>query len=272
LKLDKMLVRYTATNECRITSVPTDVSPRKFQQSWSRTVLSAEGTPTLIQSGPGTPSWVPRDAISRHMETAVLICEDGAFFRHRGFDDEAIQNSLRENIKAGHFVRGASTISMQLAKNLYLPREKTVSRKLQEAVLTMLLEQELTKDQIMELYLNVIEFGPGIYGIGPAANYYFNTSAGRLSLGQSLYLASILPSPKRQYFGADGAVTPGWTSYLRKLMRIAAKIRRVSESELEEGLMEQVKFKVPYAREVEDDVPVAEDTAVMPGAPPPPPM
>ncbi|MEO8036938.1 MAG: biosynthetic peptidoglycan transglycosylase, partial [Acidobacteriota bacterium] len=272
LKLDKMVARYTATNECRISSVPADVSPRKFQQSWSRTVLSAEGKPALIQSGPGTASWVPRDAISRHMETAVLICEDGAFFRHKGFDDEAIQNSLRENIKQGHFVRGASTISMQLSKNLYLPREKTVSRKLQEAVLTMLLEQELTKDQIMELYLNVIEFGPGIYGIGPAANYYFNTSAGRLSLGQSLYLGSILPNPKRQYFGADGAVTPGWTSYLRKLMRIAVKIRRVSEPELEEALVEQVKFKVPYAREVEDDTTEAEDTAAVPGAPPPPPM
>jgi hypothetical protein len=271
-KLDKMTARYSATNECRITRVPADVSPRKFQQSWARQVLSADGKPTVIQSGPGTPGWVPRDAISRHMETAVLIQEDGAFFRHKGFDDEAIQNSLRENIKAGHFVRGASTISMQLAKNLYLPREKTLSRKLQEAVLTMLLEQELTKDQIMELYLNVIEYGPGLYGVGPAANHYFNTGASRLSLGQAMYLGSILPNPKRQYFGADGAVTPGWTSYLRKLMRIAVKIRRVSESELEEGLVEQVKFKVPYAREVADDEPGVEDEANLPGVPPPPPM
>ncbi len=270
--LDKMVARWNATNECRVTSVPADVSPRKFQQSWARQVLGVDGRPTTIQSGPGTLGWVPRDAISRHMETAVLICEDGAFFRHHGFDDEAIQNSLRENIKAGHFVRGASTISMQLAKNLYLPREKTVSRKLQEAVLTMLLEQELTKDQIMELYLNVIEFGPGLYGVGPAANYYFNTSASHLSLGQSLYLASILPNPKRQYFGADGAVTPGWTAYLRKLMRIAVKIRRADARDLEEGLAEQVKFKVPYAREIEDDEPEPADEASLPGAPPPPPM
>jgi membrane peptidoglycan carboxypeptidase len=186
------------------------------------------------------------------METAVLICEDGAFLRHRGFDEEAIRNSIRENFKAGRFVRGASTISMQLAKNLYLSREKTLSRKLQEAVLTELLEQELTKDQIMELYLNVIEFGPGIYGIGPAANYYFNSSPGRLSLGQSLYLASILSNPKHQYFGADGAVTPGWMGYLRKLMQIAVKIHRITDDELKDALTEQVTFKTPYSPRVGD--------------------
>ena len=82
----------------------------------------------------------------------------------------------------------------------------------------------------------MIEFGPGLYGIGPAAAHYFNTTAGQLSLGQALYLASILPNPKRQYFGADGAVTPGWSAYLRKLMRIAFRIRRVAETELEDAL------------------------------------
>jgi membrane peptidoglycan carboxypeptidase len=150
-------------------------------------------------------------------------------------------------VKAGKFVRGASTISMQLAKNLYLSRDKTLSRKLQEAVLTMLLEQELGKDQILELYLNVIEFGPGIYGIGAAAQHYFNASPSQLSLGQSLYLASILPSPTRQYFGAEGQVTPGWMGYLRKLMRIAVKIHRITDEELEDALREQVTFKVPYS-------------------------
>ena len=173
--LENMLATWSLVNECRITETLADVSPRKFARTWTREVLDLNGQPTQIQSGPGTPGWVSRDAISKHMETAVLICEDGAFLRHHGFDEEAIRNSIRENVKAGHFVRGASTISMQLAKNLYLSQDKTLSRKLQEAVLTMLLEQELTKDQIMELYLNVIEFGPGIYGIGPAAAYYFNT-------------------------------------------------------------------------------------------------
>lgn len=249
--LDKMVTRWSSVNECRITATPPEIRPSRFFQSWTREVLDASGRPVQAQSGPGTLGWVPKGSISKHMDTAVLICEDGAFFRHRGFDEEAIRNSIRENVKAGRFVRGASTISMQLAKNLYLSREKTLARKLQEAVLTHLLEQELTKDQILELYFNVIEYGPGIYGIGPAAAYYFNSTASQLSLGQSLYLASILPNPKRQYFGADGAVTPGWSDYLRKLMRIASKIHRVSESELEEALGEQVTFKKPTSPRVD---------------------
>ncbi len=242
-----LLVDWTVANECKITGTPADIAPRKFSQTWSRQVVGANGEMVSIFSGPGAPGWVPRTAISRHMETAVLICEDGAFFRHNGFDNGAIRNSIKMNVEAGRFIRGASTISMQLAKNLYLTREKTISRKLQEAILTMLLEQELTKDQMMGLYLNVIEFGPGIYGIGPAAAHYFNTNAGSLSLGQALYLASILPNPKRQHFGADGKVTPGWSNYLRRLMRIALKMHRITEEEYEDFQREQVTFKVPYS-------------------------
>jgi hypothetical protein len=258
--LDKMLTRWSSVNECRITGAPAEIAPSRFSRTWTREVLDVTGRLMQAQTGPGTQGWVPKTGISRHMDTAVLICEDGAFFRHRGFDEEAIRNSIRENAKAGRFVRGASTISMQLAKNLYLSRDKTLSRKLQEAVLTHLLEQELSKDQILELYLNVIEFGPGLYGIGPAAAHYFNTTAGQLSLGQALYLASIVPNPKRQYFGADGAVTPGWSAYLRKLMRIAFRIRRVTETELEDALGEQVTFKRATSPRIE-----AEPTPEAPG-------
>ncbi|MEZ4225848.1 MAG: biosynthetic peptidoglycan transglycosylase [Polyangiaceae bacterium] len=248
-----VVTRWDVGNQCRITATPADVSPQRFKSTWTREVRGGDGRLVQIQSGPGTASWTPRSAISKHMDTAVLICEDGHFFGHNGFDEEAIRNSIRENLKAGKFLRGASTISMQLAKNLYLPRDKTLSRKLQEAVLTLLLEQQLTKDEILELYLNVIEYGPGIYGIGPAAAYYFNAAPHQLSLGQSLYLASVLPNPKRHYFGADGRVTPGWMGYLRKLMRIGYKIRRVSEAELGDALLEEVTFKVPYSPRLPSD-------------------
>jgi membrane carboxypeptidase/penicillin-binding protein PbpC len=174
-----------------------------------------------------------------------MTCEDGRFRRHRGFDHEAIHNSVRENLRARKFLRGASTISMQLAKNLYLGREKTISRKLQELILTTYLEQALTKDQIMELYLNVVEFGPMTFGIGNASSRYFNKHPASLSLGQSMYLASILPAPSRQHFGKDGKVTDGWMRYLYKLMRIAAKMRWVSEVELDYGLGEWVVYGSP---------------------------
>ena len=137
------------------------------------------------------------------MEIAVLVCEDGGFYRHRGFDFRAIEKAIEGRHPSGRFVRGASTISMQLAKNLYLGREKTLSRKIQEALLVLVLEQELSKKELMELYLNIVELGPGIYGVGPAADHYFNVPAKDLTLGQALYLASILPDP------TQAALQPG---------------------------------------------------------------
>jgi membrane peptidoglycan carboxypeptidase len=181
------------------------------------------------------------------METAVVVCEDGHFPYHRGFDFEAIQNSIRDNLNQGRFARGASTVTMQLAKNLYLGKEKTLGRKLQEAVLTQLLEQELSKRELIELYLNVIEYAPGVYGIGPAARYYFAKTPADLSLGQALYIASILPNPEHQHFARDGKVSPGWTKYLQRLMHIAKKIGRISDEQLATGLSEQVAFRVADA-------------------------
>jgi membrane peptidoglycan carboxypeptidase len=212
----------------------------RFRKPFRRTAYDANGRAVEIETGPGTPDWVPGAHISRFMEAAVLTTEDGGFPRHHGFDHEAIRNSIRENLRKKKFVRGASTISMQLAKNLYLDRGKNLSRKLQEAVLTMYLEQELTKEQIMELYLNVVEFGPMVYGVGPAAHNYFSTSAHDLSLGQSLYIASIMPNPKGQHFGAGGAVSAGWMAYLQKLMKIARDRHRITDEEMEEGLRETV--------------------------------
>lgn len=263
---ERMKLRWNVANECRITATPPSVSPAQFKQQFALTVLAASGAPAVFQTGPGSVNWVPRASISRHMETAVLICEDGRFWRHRGFDEEAIHNSILENVKQKRFVRGASTISMQLAKNVYLKREKTLSRKLQEAVLTMLLEQEFTKQQLLELYLNVIEFAPGVYGVGPGAQHYFNTHASQLSLGQALYIGSILSNPKKQHFGPGGQVTPGWMGYLRKLMKLGNRIRLISDAELEDGLREQVTFKVPYSPRLPpetDDLDAAAEAALV---------
>ncbi|HTA91129.1 MAG TPA: biosynthetic peptidoglycan transglycosylase [Polyangiaceae bacterium] len=237
-------VRLGVANDCRIGQIPADLSPSRFAAAWQREVKGADRLPMEVESGPGSPDWVPIDAISPFMETAVLVCEDGHFEQHHGFDYEAIQNSIRDDLIKGRFVRGASTITMQLARNLYLGKEKTLARKLQEAVLALLLEQELSKRELMELYLNVIEYGPGIYGIGPAARYYFAKRATDLSLGQALYIASILPNPERQHFDKDGRVSAAWTKYLQRLMVIAKKIGRITDEQLTAGLAEQVAFQV----------------------------
>ena len=238
-------LEYASSNDCRITTVPASVDVRRFTSPFQRNVYDAKGKLVTIEAGPGTAGWVQRGGVNHFIEAAVMTCEDGRFRRHRGFDHEAIRNSVRENLKAGKFLRGASTISMQLAKNLYLTREKTISRKLQELILTTYLEQALTKDQIMTLYLNVIEFGPMIYGIGNAASHYFHKHPASLSLGQAMYLASILPNPDRQHFVQGGQVSDGWMNYLYKLMRIARKMGWITDVEQEYGLGEVVVYGRP---------------------------
>lgn len=232
-------------NECRVRSAPPELAAWRFERAFMRQVKAPDGSPMSIESGPGSPGWVPLGEMSRHLETAVLICEDSRFHAHAGFDFKALEDAIKDDLKAGRFARGASTVSMQLAKNLYLGMEKTLGRKLQEALLTLLLEQQLDKRRILELYLNVVELGPGLYGVGEAAEYYFATTPGQLSLGQSLYLASILPNPSYSRFGPDGRLSSKWLQYLHRLMRIAHKIKRIDDVELQAGLEEEIAFRVP---------------------------
>lgn len=146
-------------------------------------------------SGPGSAEWIPLRLVSDNMIKVLTTTEDPGFFGHRGIIPQAIENSIRDNIKLGRFHRGGSTITMQLAKNLWLSRDRALGRKVQEAILTVALESSLTKEKIIELYLNVIEFGPNIYGIGPAAYKIVGEDPLSLSLSQAVYLAIRLPSP-----------------------------------------------------------------------------
>ena len=244
---DDLEVKLKVANDCRVVDAPASFAPERFRSAWTREVKAPDGSSVLTQSGPGSPDYVRYSEISRYMETAVLVCEDGGFYHHRGFDFRAIEKALRDDLRAGRFLRGASTISMQLAKNLYLGREKTLARKVQEALLTMLLEERLSKQELMELYLNIVELGPGIYGVGQASEYYFAKPASELSLAQALYLASILPDPTRQHFSPDGSVSPRWAQYLKKLMNIARQVKLISDEELAAGLAEEIAFRKPGA-------------------------
>jgi len=241
---DDMLIDWDLKNRCRITKAPPEIDVVRFSRPFRREVYDEHGEKVEIVSGPGTPDWVPLHAISPFMEAAVTTTEDGGFRNHGGFDKGAIKKSIRDNLRAGKFLRGASTLTMQLAKNLYLERGKNLSRKLQEAVLTTYLEQTLTKDEILELYFNAVEFGPMIYGIGPAAAYYFDTSATDLSLGQALFLSSILPNPKRTYFSPSGQVTKGWLGYLHRLMKIMRDRNKINDQELLDGVSEVITYQV----------------------------
>jgi hypothetical protein len=242
------LFDYRGQSDCRFLSVPSQVDVQRFRTVFKRTVYGPDNQPVDVQSGPGSPGWVPFGGISQNMEAAVMTTEDGRFRIHHGFDHEAIHNALKDNLMKGAFVRGASTITMQLSKNLYLERKKTLSRKLQELILTMYLEQVLTKEQILELYFNVVEFGPMIYGIGPAAAHYFRCSPTELTPGQAMFLSSILPQPKLPRFGAGGKLNEGWMRYLFKLIKIAGKRGWITPEDSEIAQQEWVVFGGPPVR------------------------
>jgi monofunctional biosynthetic peptidoglycan transglycosylase len=167
--------------------------------------------------------WVPYSAISINLKRAVIASEDARFADHEGFDWEGIQNALEKNQKKGKIVAGGSTITQQLAKNLFLSGERSWWRKGQEAIITAMLESQMDKQRIFEIYLNVVEWGEGIFGAEAASRHYFGVGAGQISDRQAALLAAMLPSPRR--FGKNPH-----SPYLQN--RVDIILSRMPESEL----------------------------------------
>ena len=154
-------------------------------------------------------TWVPYAKISSHLKRALIAAEDAKFVEHSGFDWDGIQGALDKNERRGRVVAGGSTITQQLAKNLFLSPEKSYVRKAQEAVVTLLLEAMLPKQRILELYLNVIEWGNGVFGAEAAAQRYFGVPAAQLSAEQAARLAAMAPAPRRFERNPDSAYLAG---------------------------------------------------------------
>ncbi|MEZ4267344.1 MAG: biosynthetic peptidoglycan transglycosylase [Myxococcota bacterium] len=219
-------------NQFRVADMGTRLNLDAVRGTFLHRVEDADGTMRDMLVGPGSPDWVSLDAISSFMVRAVMTTEDGSFYRHNGFSPFAIRESIVTNLKKGGFYRGASTISQQLTKNLFLSREKTISRKLQELFITWQLESAMDKDRIMALYLNIIEWGPGIYGIRQASRYYFGKHPTDLTALDAAFLASLIPNPKRYHHQfSRGSVTDGWRTHLRWIMRAMVDRGRLSEEE-----------------------------------------
>ncbi len=140
--------------------------------------------------------WVPYERISIHLKRALIAAEDAKFLDHDGFDWEAIQKAYEKNLKKGKVVAGGSTISQQLAKNLFLSGRRTPWRKIEEALITLMMENVMSKRRIFEIYLNVIEWGNGVFGAQAAARYYYGTSAANLGPEQAARLAAMVPKPR----------------------------------------------------------------------------
>ncbi|PXW24407.1 monofunctional biosynthetic peptidoglycan transglycosylase [Paraburkholderia caballeronis] len=168
-------------------------------------------------------TWVPYDQISRNLKRAIIASEDANFANNSGYETDAILQAWERNRARGHIVRGGSTITQQLARNLFLSRERSYIRKAQELIITWMLETLLDKERIFEIYLNSVEWGNGVYGAEAAARYYFHTPAAKLSAGQAARLAVMLPQPR--YFDEHRG-----SPYLAQ--RAAVIARRMGAAEL----------------------------------------
>ena len=181
-----------------------------------------------IHVGPGNPDYTPLNAIAPDLRNALLTSEDYNFFTHKGFNEKAFRVSIATNFKEKSFKRGASTVSMQLVKNAFLNRNKTLSRKIEEILIVWLIENEhiVPKDRMYEVYLNIIEWGRNVYGIGEASRYYFGKTPANLSLGESIFLAFVVPRPKRtlDWFLPDGSLqVTNVRGYFKLIGRLMAK-------------------------------------------------
>jgi hypothetical protein len=255
--LDKLTLMYEIDDDCKVVNVPPALSRDRFTGSFTYRTYHPDGTPSETTTGPGTPNWTALEDISSFMVAAVLTTEDAAFYKHHGFNHAAIRGSTAANLKARRFVRGASTITMQLAKNLFLSRSKAMSRKIEEVILTSYLEQVFSKDEMMELYLNVVEFGPDTYGITRAAHHYFGRKPSELTLPECFFLATMLPAPVRYgKFWDKGQVSERWMNYIQALMQIAEKNGNVTQDELDVGLTQPIVFHKPGQPQPEPRAPI----------------
>jgi monofunctional biosynthetic peptidoglycan transglycosylase len=162
--------------------------------------------------------WTPYSAVSPALKRAVLVAEDIGFFSHRGFALGEIQHALEDAVRDGELPRGASTITQQLAKNLWLSPSRSPLRKAREALLTWQLERKLTKRRIFELYLNVVELGPGVYGVGAASRHYFDKPAADLDEREAAQLAAALPYPAAWHPGAGSAAYRRYVAAIERRM------------------------------------------------------
>lgn len=157
--------------------------------------------------GPSNPHFVPYDEVSPYLPLAIMTAEDPRFFNHKGFMESAFRKSLIQDIRERRFARGGSTLSMQLVKNVFLTRQKTIARKIEEVLITWIIENNrprfVSKERMLEVYLNIIEWGPRKYGVYDAAQFFFAKHPSQLDLNESLFLASIIPAPRRYRYSFD---------------------------------------------------------------------
>lgn len=249
---DTVLDGHVGINHCRVVDEPSD-SPKRLKDEFEHFVEVEKGEWSSFVVGPTNEDFVPIDDISPFLVKSIMSTEDSGFYKHHGFITTEFRTALIQDLKAGGFKFGASSITMQMVKNVLLYREKTLARKLQELFLTWHVENTLTKDRIMEIYLNVIEYGPNLYGIGPAAKAYFGKPAKELNPREAAFFSSILPNPKERYAQYCRNELTKWTdSKIERILKIMLKRDRLTQEEFDKAMATPLAF-AKDGSETEDD-------------------
>jgi hypothetical protein len=243
---------HVGIRHCKVTAEPAD-SPKRLKNEFEHYVEVEKGQWTSFVVGDSNPDFVPIDQISPYLIKSIMSTEDSAFYQHHGFIVSEFRSALVHNLKAGAFKFGASSITMQFVKNVLLYREKTLARKLQELFLTWHVENTLSKDRIMEIYLNVIEYGPNLYGIGPASWHFFSKPPKDLSPVEAAFFSTILPSPKERYKQyCNGTLTKWTTGKIQRILAIMLKRDRLTQLEYEQAMATPLLFAKDNSESDED--------------------
>jgi hypothetical protein len=247
------LAGHVAINKCKVLDEPAD-SPKRLKDEFEQYVETDKGEWMSFVVGPTNPDFVTLDQISLYLLKSIQSSEDFGFYKHHGFIPSEFRTALISNLKREKFAAGASSITMQMVKNVLLFREKTLARKLQELFLTWHVENTLEKDRIFEIYLNVIEFGPDLYGIGPAARYYFGKSPKELNPVEAAFFSTILPNPKdRSSQYCTNEITKWTKTKIEHILANELHRKQLTQEEYDKATTTPLLFYKTFDSESEED-------------------
>jgi len=232
-----LVVLYAAYIGISLLSLPSVDSLKNRRMTMTIRVKDWKGNYHPLQVGPKNRYWTPSASIPPEMKWAVILAEDENFYKHEGIDVKAIKTAIKHDLEKKSFDRGASTITQQVAKNIFLSREKTISRKIKEIILARRMEEELTKGRILELYLNVVELGPMVYGVGHGARYYFGKPASALTPRECAFLAAMLPGPRLAY------------NPYRNLRKVVRRSNMILKLLRQNGVLSAAEYQLALAQE-----------------------
>jgi hypothetical protein len=242
---------FVGLPKCKIVSPNEEFDTERLMGSFEHQILVGPEEYETVDIGLESDDYAQIFDIASPFLNAVLTQEDSRFYDHHGYIPSEFRSALVRNLIAGRFKFGASSITMQMVKNVFLYRDKTLSRKLQELFLTWYVEQTLDKNRILEIYVNAIEYGPGVYGIVKASRIYFDKHPRELVPVEAAFLAHLLPQPRVRYFQyCKGKMTKRWDNKVRRILKNMHKRKRLTDEELAEASEATIEFNPVKVKEL----------------------